>query len=82
MPKPDNNLVWAILTTVMCCWPLGLYAIICANKVDSLYHAGNYQEAVQQAANAKKWSIIGAAAGGIFLFIYIIFLVIGAIAGS
>ncbi len=63
----------------MCCWPVGIYAIICANKVDSLYNAGQYEEAVKQAADAKKWSIIGAAAGGIFLFFYMIFAIIAAV---
>ncbi len=33
--KPDNFLVWAILSTVLCCLPLGIVAIVYANKVDN-----------------------------------------------
>ena len=38
--KPDNNLVWAILSTVLCCMPLGIVAIIKATSVDTLWTAG------------------------------------------
>ena len=55
-------MIFAILSTVLCCLPLGVYAIICANKVDGLYAAGDYAGAVEQANAAKKWSIISAAA--------------------
>ena len=42
MPKPDNNLVLAIFSTVCCCLPLGIVAIIKACSVNTLYAAGNY----------------------------------------
>lgn len=32
---PDNNLVWAILSTVLCCLPLGIVAIIKSTQVNS-----------------------------------------------
>lgn len=35
MPKPNNNLALAIFTTVCCCLPFGIVAIIKASKVDS-----------------------------------------------
>ena len=31
-PPPDNNLVWAILCTVLCCLPLGIVSIIKSTK--------------------------------------------------
>ena len=43
--KPDNNLLWAILSTVFCCLPLGIVSIIYAIKVDDLYKHGDYQGA-------------------------------------
>ena len=55
MQKPDNNLVWAILATVLCCLPFGIVAIIKSTQVDSFWAAGRYDEAVQAAADARKW---------------------------
>jgi hypothetical protein len=34
MVCPDNYLVWSILATIFCCWPLGIPAIVNATKVD------------------------------------------------
>ena len=80
--KPDNNLVWAILTTVLCCMPLGIVAIIKASSGDSLWAGGHHQEAIEAAAAAKKWAMIGAGAGAVFIFVYTIFIVIMAFAGA
>ena len=57
---PDNHLVWAILSTVMCCVPLGIVAIIKASKVNDLWYQGRYEEAIKHAEDAKKWSIYSA----------------------
>ena len=32
---PDNYLVWAILSTILCCWPLGIPAIEMRQKLKS-----------------------------------------------
>lgn len=77
--KPENNMIWAVLSTVLCCIPIGIYAIICANKVDELYNAGNVEEANKQAAEAKKWAIIGAAAGAVGAFLYTIIMIIASL---
>lgn len=72
MPKPDNNLVFAILTTVCCCLPFGIVAIIQASKVNGLYALGQYEAAVETANSAKKWSIIGVCTGIAIDIIYTI----------
>ena len=36
-PMPENYLVWAILSTVLCCMPLGIVSIIHSTKVNSAY---------------------------------------------
>ena len=77
-PMPENYLVWSILATVFCCWPLGIFAIINAAKVSSAYNAGDYQGALNASASAKKWTIATACVGGISV---IIVSVIYAIAG-
>ena len=72
-PKPDNNLIWGILTTILCCFPLGIPSIIFANKVDSLYAQGQYTQAAESAAQAKKfaiWALIAGVISWILLMIY------------
>lgn len=72
MPKPNNNLALAIFTTVCCCLPFGIVAIIKASKVDSLYATGHYQEAIAEAEAAKKYSTYGIVFGFIIGAIYTI----------
>lgn len=85
-PKPDNHLVLAIICTAFCCMPIGIYAIIKANDVNSQYNMQQYAQAEQSAAEAKKWSIIGIVASGIiwvlFLIFYIFAIVLAAAGGS
>ncbi len=85
-PPPDNNLVWAILCTVLCCLPLGIVAIVKSSQVQSLWAQGFQAEAQKAADDAKKWSMWGAIVTGGFFVLYIIFIVvmviIGASAGS
>ncbi len=76
--KPDNNMLWAILSTLFCCLPLGIASIINAAKVDGLYRAGDYQGAQDAADNAKKYAQYGAVFG---LIVFVIYFFIG-IAGA
>lgn len=75
--KPDNFLVWAIVSTVICCLPLGIVAIVYANKVDTLWYAERYEEAEEALRKAKLWTYISAGAGvaGTILFTIISFLI-------
>ena len=75
-PKPDNYLVWAILTTILCCLPFGIVSIVYSTKVDNLYYAGQYEEAQAKAKSAKTWAIIAASSGFVFLAIYLIVVVV------
>lgn len=72
--KPDNNMVWAILTTLFCCLPLGIASIIYAAKVDGLYRSGDYELAVEAAENSKKYSRWGAIIGIVVSVLYCIFI--------
>ena len=74
MQKPDNNLVWAILATVLCCLPFGIVSILKASKVDTLWAQGDQNGAVQAAADAKKWAIIAAICGAVWAVIYFILM--------
>ncbi|MBO4370685.1 MAG: CD225/dispanin family protein [Paludibacteraceae bacterium] len=73
--RPDNYLVWAILSTVCCCVPFGIVSIVFSSKVDRLYDDGEYEEAQMTADKAKKWAVISAASAAAFVLLYIIFIV-------
>lgn len=60
--RPDNNLVWGILTLVLCCSPLGIVSIIYASNANDYYKAGKYELAQEHADKARKWAIYGAIA--------------------
>ena len=76
--KPENYLVWAILTTVMCCVPFGIVSIVNATKVDSLWASGDQAGAIKASENAKKWAIIGAISGAVVAVVnFIVFFFIG-----
>jgi len=50
-----NYLVFAILTTVFCCLPTGIPAIIFAAQVNGKLLAGDYAGAQAASNNAKIW---------------------------
>lgn len=79
---PDNNLIWAILCTVLCCLPLGIVAIIKASKVKELWALGDHVGAEKAAADAKKYSIWGAVIAIALMIIYFIFIAIIGIGAS
>ncbi|MCM1311741.1 MAG: CD225/dispanin family protein [Bacteroides sp.] len=74
--KIDNNMLWAILSTVLCCIPTGVYAIYCSSQVDTLSRMGDYDGALGKASEAKKWAIIGAVVGLVGGFLYSIIMIL------
>lgn len=68
---PPNNLVWAILSTLFCCLPLGIVSIVFAAQVNTKYQAGDYAGAVEASRKAKNFAIGAAAVGVVVLVIYI-----------
>ncbi len=73
---PNNNLVWAILSTVCCCLPFGMYAIVCAAQVNGLWARGQYEEAYRKANAARQWSIYGAIVGVVGSILYMLLSVL------
>ncbi len=72
--KPDNCLVWAILTTVLCCLPFGIVSIVYASKVDSEWALGHYDEAEDAARKARTWAIVSAAVCAFVVLVYLAIL--------
>lgn len=78
-PRPESNMLWAILSTLFCCLPFGIVSIIYASKVDGLYAAGDYEGAQKASDDAKKYAIIAAVAGIAVSVLYGIYVaVVGA----
>jgi len=57
-----NHLVWAILTTLFCCLPLGIVSIVYAAQVDGKRAAGDLPGAWESSRKAKLWAIWSAVA--------------------
>ena len=80
-PPPDNNLVWAILSTVLCCLPLGIVSIIKSTQVNTLWAQGQFDQARKSADDARKWAMWSAISTVIlYVVIIIVYVVIFAIA--
>lgn len=71
-PKPPNHLVWAILSTLLCCLPTGIVAIVFAAQVDGKHAAGDYVGAQRASANAKTWSWVSFGLGLGFVLLYVV----------
>lgn len=56
--RPNSYLALAIISTILCCLPIGIVSIIYATKVNSLYEDGNYNEANNASKNAKIWGLV------------------------
>lgn len=78
-PPPSNNLVWAILTTIFCCLPFGIVSIVQAAKVNSLWAQGQTDAAQQTADSAKKWAIIAAIVGVVWIVLWVVLGLAGVI---
>jgi len=79
--KPENYLVLAIISTVLCCWPLGIVSIIKAASVDSAWARGDFDKARKDSEDAKKWAIISMVSAAVIMVLYLIFMGVAATAG-
>ena len=73
---PENYLIWAILSTLFCCWPVGIVSIVYALRVESRFNQGDYDGALEASAKSKKWAWISAISAGVFWALYLLFFVV------
>ncbi|KRG72690.1 membrane protein [Stenotrophomonas chelatiphaga] len=74
-PQIPNHLVWAILSTLFCCLPLGIVSIVFAAQVNSKVAAGDIAGAREASDKAKKFAMWAAIAGVVVIVLYAIFVV-------
>ena len=81
-----NNLVWAILSTLLCCLPLGIVSIVYATQVDGLRAAGDIVGARADADKARFWAILSAVLVPVLLVLWFVLFgglaVLGSLAGG
>jgi len=76
---PPNYLVWAILSTLFCCQPLGIPSIVYAARVNAMYEGGNIAGALESSRKAKQFAIWSAASMAV---VYALFIVLAVAVGS
>ena len=69
---PPNHLVWAILSTLFCCLPLGIASIVFSAQVNSKYAAGDMAGAQESSEKARKFALWATIAGVVIAVLYFI----------
>jgi interferon-induced transmembrane protein/zinc ribbon protein len=76
-----NYLVFAILTTVFCCLPAGIPAIVYAAQVNGKLQAGDLAGAQMASKNAKMWCLISLGVGLAVFVLYGVLMMVGVLSG-
>lgn len=76
-PYVPTNLVWAILTTLLCCLPTGIVAIVYAAQVSPKAAAGDLAGAQEAARSAALWSWISFGIGLTLALAYMALVFLG-----
>ena len=74
---PPNHLVWAILSTLFCCLPLGVASIVFSAQVNSKWSAGDVAGAQQASEKARKFALWATIIGVVFLVLWVVLLIAG-----
>ena len=74
---PPNHLVWAILSTLFCCLPLGVASIVFSAQVNSKFAAGDVAGAHEASDKARKFALWATITGVVLLVLYFILLAVG-----
>jgi len=78
---PPNNLVLAIIS-LLCCWPIGIPAVIFAAQVNGKWAQGDQQGALDASAKARRFAVIALVLGIVASVIYGILIVAGGAAST
>ena len=75
----ENHLVKAIISTVVCCLPLGIVAIVHATCVNPALRAGDLNAAREASRKANFWGNLSIIIGIVINILYIKALILGVI---
>lgn len=72
--KVENNLTKAILSTLCCCLPVGVVAIVYASQVDGYARRGDITGARDAADKANTWANWSLGLGAAYVILYLLFV--------
>ena len=78
--RVPTYLAQAILVTLFCCLPFGIYSIVLAAQVDGRVSAGDYAGALEKSQQARKWCWISFGTGLGILVLWFFIGLLGALA--
>ena len=61
---PPTNMVWAVISMLLCCLPLGVVAVVYSSKVSRKFYEGDY-EGAERCSETSAWWCIGTIIAGI-----------------
>jgi hypothetical protein len=76
---PPNYLVWAILSTLLCCLPLGIASIVFSTQVNSKWALGDVAGAQDASVKAKNFAMWGAILGVVINVVVVVIFVAGGV---
>ena len=62
-PMPPTYMLWAILSTICCCFPAGIVALFFSMSVSSRYYAGDIERAQRNSRMTEIWIIVSVVLG-------------------
>ncbi len=80
--KPQNYLVWSILTTLFCCMPAGVVSIVYAAQVDSKYATGDLVGSQNASNTARTWAWVSFGVGLVATLSYLALMIIGVVSSG
>lgn len=81
-PNIPNYLWQSIVSTVLCCMPFGVVAIVFAAKVDGLVARGDIAGAEAASKSAKTWVTAAVGSWLVIMAIYVIMIIAGVASGG
>ena len=69
---PPNHLAWAIITTILCCLPLGIVSIVFAAQVNGKWSAGDVAGAQESSRKARLFALWGTIIGAVIGVLYLL----------